>query len=94
MFDKTVVSFIAGNHGEPRNSGKSFTTFSDNRDIMLGEELAEIFNTSPNSWFFDESDDTWYYVCPHSEEVFSEDKMFQDKYGTDVWEEVEVKNAS
>ena len=57
-------------------------------------ELAEIFNTSPNSWFFDESDDTWYYVCPHSEQVYSEDKMFQDKYGTDVWEEVEVENAS
>jgi predicted phosphodiesterase len=47
MFDKTVVSFIAGNHGEPRNSGKSFTTFSDNRDIMLGEELAEIFKEAP-----------------------------------------------
>ena len=57
-------------------------------------ELAEIFQTSPNSWFFDESDDTWYYVCPHSEEVFSEDKMFQDKYGIDDFEEVEVKNAS
>jgi glucosamine 6-phosphate synthetase-like amidotransferase/phosphosugar isomerase protein len=57
-------------------------------------ELAEIFQTSPNSWFFDESDDTWYYVCPHTEEVFSEDKMFADKYGTDVWEEVEVKDAS
>ena len=47
MFDKTVVSFIAGNHGEPRNTGKSFTTFSDNRDIMLGEELAEIFKEAP-----------------------------------------------
>ena len=47
MFDKTVVSFIAGNHGEPRNYGKSFTTFSDNRDIMLGEELAEIFKEAP-----------------------------------------------
>tara|TARA_R100000329_G_scaffold117823_1_gene97008 strand:- start:2189 stop:3256 length:1068 start_codon:yes stop_codon:yes gene_type:complete len=57
-------------------------------------ELSEIFQTSPNSWFFDESDDTWYYVCPHSEEVISEDKMFQDKYGIDDLEEVEVKNAS
>ena len=47
LFDKTVVSFIPGNHGEPRNSGKSFTTFSDNRDIMLGEELAEIFKEAP-----------------------------------------------
>ena len=57
-------------------------------------ELSEIFQTSPNSWFFDESDDTWYYVCPHSEEVISEDKMFQDKYGIDDLEEVEAKNAS
>ena len=57
-------------------------------------ELSEIFQTSPNSWFFDESDDTWYYVCPHTEIITSEDKMFEDKYGLDDFEEVEVENAS
>ena len=57
-------------------------------------ELAEIFNTSPNSWFFDESDDTWYYVCPQTEVITSEDKMFEDKYGLDDFQEVEVENAS
>ena len=47
LFDRTLVCFIAGNHGEARKNGKAFTTFGDNRDIMLGEELAEIFAQAP-----------------------------------------------
>lgn len=53
-------------------------------------ELANIFQTSPQSWFFDESDDTWYYVCPNTENVYSEEQMFEDKYGMDSFERVEV----
>ena len=55
-------------------------------------ELANIFQTSPQSWFFDESDDTWYYVCPNTENVYSEEQMFEDKYGMDSFERVEVYN--
>ena len=47
MFDKGTVAFCAGNHAEPRKNGKAYTNFGDNRDIMLGEELAEIFKESP-----------------------------------------------
>jgi predicted phosphodiesterase len=47
MFDKGTVAFIAGNHGEQRKNGKSYTTFGDNKDVMLGEELSEIFKESP-----------------------------------------------
>jgi len=46
LFDKTTVAFIGGNHGEPRKNGRSFTTFGDNRDVMLAEELEEIFKES------------------------------------------------
>ncbi len=53
-------------------------------------ELANIFQTSPQSWFFDDSDDTWYYVCPDTESVYSEEQMFEDKYGLDSFERVEV----
>ena len=53
-------------------------------------ELANIFQTSPQSWFFDDSDDTWYYVCPNTENVYSEEQMFEDKYGLDSFERVEV----
>jgi len=47
MFDKGLVAFCGGNHGENRKNGKAYTTFGDNRDVMLGEELAEIFKESP-----------------------------------------------
>ena len=47
MFDKGTVAFIAGNHGEQRKNGKSYSTFGDNKDVMLGEELSEIFKESP-----------------------------------------------
>ena len=47
MFDKATVAFCAGNHGEYRKNGKAFTSFGDNKDIMLGEELSEIFKESP-----------------------------------------------
>jgi predicted phosphodiesterase len=48
MFDKTIAAFIAGNHGEYRKNGKAYTSFGDNKDVMLLEELAEIFKESPD----------------------------------------------
>ncbi len=47
LFEKGIVSFIGGNHGEQRRNNKAFTTFGDNRDVQLAEELYEIFNESP-----------------------------------------------
>jgi hypothetical protein len=47
LFDKTLVAFIGGNHGETRKDGKAFTTFGDNKDVMLAEELQEIFKEAP-----------------------------------------------
>ena len=47
MFDKGLVAFIGGNHGENRKNGRSYTTFADNKDVMLAEELQEIFREAP-----------------------------------------------
>ena len=47
LFDKTLLCFIGGNHGSHRKNNKVFTNWGDNRDIMLGEELAEILAQAP-----------------------------------------------
>lgn len=47
LFRKGLVCFIGGNHGENRKNGKAYTTFADNKDVMLAEELQEIFKESP-----------------------------------------------
>lgn len=38
------VAAVPGNHGENRQDGKAFTTFSDNDDLALVEQLAEAFS--------------------------------------------------
>ena len=47
LFSKGLVCFIGGNHGENRKNGRAYTTFADNKDVMLAEELQEIFKESP-----------------------------------------------
>lgn len=47
LFDSGIVAFIGGNHGESRKKGKAFTSFGDNRDVQLAEELQEIFSEAP-----------------------------------------------
>ena len=42
-FENIVVACVPGNHGENRNQkGKSFTTFGDNFDVSLFDEVQEI----------------------------------------------------
>ena len=47
MFDKTIA-FIAGNHANIVRMVKAYTSFIDNKDVMLLEELVEIFKESPD----------------------------------------------
>ena len=47
LFDETLVCFIGGNHGEFRSGSKSNTSFGDNKDVMLAEELYDIFKSNP-----------------------------------------------
>lgn len=43
MFARIVVVGVGGNHGENRKDGKAFTTFSDNDDVAVLEQVQEIF---------------------------------------------------
>ena len=47
LFKRGLVAFAGGNHGENRKNGKAFTNFGDNADVMLAEELQEIFKEAP-----------------------------------------------
>lgn len=39
---KVIVAAVPGNHGENRRNGKAYTTFSDNDDVAVFEQVAEI----------------------------------------------------
>lgn len=40
------VAVVPGNHGENRHNGKTFTTFGDNDDVAVVEQIAEAFQLS------------------------------------------------
>ena len=42
-----LVACVPGNHGENRRNGKAFTTFGDNDDLAVFEQLADICTASP-----------------------------------------------
>jgi len=45
---KMTWVFVPGNHGENRQgTGKAYTTFGDNADLEVGEQLADIFKDAP-----------------------------------------------
>jgi predicted phosphodiesterase len=44
------VAAVGGNHGENRKKGKAFTTFNDNDDVALVEEVAEILAANPEAF--------------------------------------------
>ena len=43
-FDNVVVACVPGNHGENRKNGKAYTTFGDNFDVTLFDNLQEMFS--------------------------------------------------
>lgn len=42
LAERVVIAGVPGNHGENRRDGKSFTTWTDNDDLAVIEETAEI----------------------------------------------------
>ena len=43
LFDEVLVVAVGGNHGENRNgSGKAYTNFGDNFDLLLADQVARI----------------------------------------------------
>jgi len=43
----TLVACVPGNHGENRKGGKAYTTFGDNDDVAVFEQVADICRQSP-----------------------------------------------
>ena len=44
---RIVVAAVPGNHGENRQQGKAFTSFGDNDDVAVMEQVAEIMRANP-----------------------------------------------
>jgi predicted phosphodiesterase len=60
---RIVVGAVPGNHGENRKNGKSFTTFEDNDDLAVFEQVQEILGANPDafgsiSWVIPDGDMT------------------------------------
>jgi predicted phosphodiesterase len=45
-----VVTAVPGNHGENRRDGRSFTTFEDNDDLAIVEQVGEILGANPDAY--------------------------------------------
>lgn len=51
LFGSVVVLAVGGNHGENRGrSGKAYTTFSDNDDLAVVEQVGEILAANPEAF--------------------------------------------
>lgn len=50
LVDRMVVGAVPGNHGENRQGGKSFTTFEDNDDVAVFEQVGEILGANPDAY--------------------------------------------
>lgn len=60
---KIVVGAVPGNHGENRRGGKSFTSFEDNDDLAVFEQVQEILGANADafghvSWVIPDGDMT------------------------------------
>ena len=47
---RIIVAAVPGNHGENRQGGKAFTTFNDNDDVAVFEQVAEILGANPEAY--------------------------------------------
>jgi predicted phosphodiesterase len=47
---RMVVGAVPGNHGENRKGGRSFTTFEDNDDLAVFEQVQEILGHNPETY--------------------------------------------
>lgn len=51
LFDTVVVVAVGGNHGENRTrAGKAFTTFGDNDDLAVVEQVGEVLAANPEAF--------------------------------------------
>lgn len=45
-----LLGAVPGNHGENRRNGKAFTTWTDNDDLAIVEQVAEILEANPSRY--------------------------------------------
>lgn len=52
LFSRVIVGTVAGNHGENRDrqSGKAYTTFADNDDVAVFEQVAFAMDVAPERY--------------------------------------------
>jgi hypothetical protein len=51
LVPRVVLGAVPGNHGENRNSsGKAYTTWTDNDDLAVVEQVAEILSANPDRY--------------------------------------------
>lgn len=52
LFSRVIVGTVAGNHGENRDrqSGKAFSTFADNDDVAIFEQVAFALDVAPQTY--------------------------------------------
>jgi hypothetical protein len=51
LVPRVVLGAVPGNHGENRNSsGKAFTTWTDNDDLAVVEQVAEVLAANPDRY--------------------------------------------
>lgn len=50
LVESVVVVAVGGNHGENRKDGKAFTSFADNDDVSIFEEIAEALDENPDAY--------------------------------------------
>ncbi len=48
--DRVVVGSVPGNHAENRRGGKAFTTFDDNDDLAVVEQVGEVLAANPDAY--------------------------------------------
>lgn len=50
LFERVVIAAVAGNHGENRKDGKSFTDFADNDDVAIFDQLEDAVSMNPGAY--------------------------------------------
>jgi len=50
LANEITILCVPGNHGENRKDGKAFTTFGDNSDVAVFEQVAEILESNQEAY--------------------------------------------
>lgn len=50
LVERVTVACVPGNHGENRKNGKAFTSFGDNDDVAVFEQVADVLAANPDAY--------------------------------------------